>query len=156
MPSVYLETTIISYLAADPSRDLIVAAHQQITHDWWKNYRQQFDLCISQLVVDEMSQGNARIAKRRLELAQDIPLLALSPQILALAKSFITKGPLPKNAEDDALHIALAAFHGVDYLLTWNCKHIANLFIQRDLEKIILRFGLRLPQIGNPEALKGA
>ncbi len=156
MPSVYLETTIISYLASDPSRDLISAAHQQITHDWWKNYRQKFDLYISQVVLNEMSLGDPKVAEKRLELAQNIPFLALTPEVVELAKSLVTRGPLPKNAEDDALHISLAAVHGIDYLLTWNCKHIANLFIQRDLEKILLRFGLRLPQIGNPEALMGA
>lgn len=154
MPSVYLETTVISYLAADPSRDLVLAAHQQITHDWWNNSRQKFDLYISQLVLDEMSLGDPITAQKRLALAQNAQPLALTQEALDLAKSLITKGPIPKKAVDDALHISIAAVHCIDYLLTWNCKHIANLFIQKDLEKIMLRFGFRLPRIGTPEALE--
>lgn len=152
MSSVYLETTVISYLAANPSRDLVLAAHQQITHEWWNNSRQNFDLFISESVIEEISLGDPATAQKRLALVQDVQTLALTPVALELAKAII-KGPLPKKAIEDAFHISLAAVHNIDYLLTWNCKHIANLFIQKDLEKIILRFGFRLPQIGTPEAL---
>ncbi len=129
-----------------------MAAHQQITHDWWNNSRQKFDLYISQSVFDEISRGDPDTAKKRLVFVKGIQPLALTPIVLELAKALIA-GPLPKKAIEDAFHISLAAVHDIDYLLTWNCKHIANLFIQKDLEKIILRFGFRLPQIGTPEAL---
>lgn len=153
MSSVYLETSVISYLAADPSRDLVLAAHQQITHDWWNSFRQKFDLYISQSVIDEISLGDPDIAKKRLAFVQDVQPLALTPIALELAKALTTKGPLPPKAADDAFHISIATVHDIDYLLTWNCKHIANLFIRKDLEKIVLRFGFQLPQIGTPEAL---
>ncbi len=156
MSSVYLETSVISYLAANPSRDLVLAAHQQITHDWWNNSRQNFDLFISQSVIEEISIGDPATAQKRLALVHDIQPLALNPTVLELARALITKGPLPQKAADDALHISIAAVHDIDYLLTWNCKHIANLFIQKDLEKIMLRLGFRLPRIGTPEALMGA
>jgi hypothetical protein len=123
---VYVETSIISYLAARLSRDLITAAHQQITQEWWDNRRSGFDLFISQLVVREASAGDEQIAKKRLELIEEIPLLELSQRTLDLAQSLVQEGPLPEKASEDALHIAVATIHGMDYLLTWNCKHIAN------------------------------
>lgn len=155
MPSVYLETSVISYLASKPSRDLVLAAHQQITHDWWDNSRAKFDVFISQVVMDEIRSGDLEAAKKRLKLVEGIPALSLTPEVLNLAKAFTVKGAIPKKAATDALHIAIASIYDIDYLLTWNCNHIANLFIQKNLEKILLGFGLRLPKIGTPEALMG-
>lgn len=153
-PSVYLETSIISYLAANLSRDLITVAHQQITNDWWNNHRHKFELRVSQFVIDEISGGDGKSAKRRLAFVEGIDVLAITPETQRIARRLIEKGPLPKNAAMDAVHIAIAAIHGVDYLLTWNCKHIANLFIQKDLARILRSFGLELPIIGNPESFK--
>lgn len=154
-PTVYLETTIISYLTSDPSRDVVIAGHQQITHAWWNNHRQGFDLFVSQLVDKEIRAGNPEMAKKRLMLIKGLKAIPLSEEALVLAQNLISKGPLPKNAADDALHIALASVYEMDYLLSWNCKHITNLFIQRDLAKILARSGLRLPTIGTPESFMG-
>lgn len=154
-PTVYLETTIISYLTAEPSRDMVTAGHQQITHEWWNNYRQDFELFISQLVVKEIRAGNPVMATKRLALIHDLKALAMTETALNLAQSLIAGGPLPQKAADDALHIALAAVYEMDYLLSWNCKHITNLFIQKDLAKILARQGFRLPTIGDPESFMG-
>ena len=123
---IYLETTIISYLAARPSKDLITAAHQQVTRDWWQNRRRDFDLFSSQLVVQESSAGDAAVAKTRLQLLSDISLVQVNVDCVSLARALVESGPIPEKASVDALHIAIATVHGMDYLLTWNCKHIAN------------------------------
>ena len=154
-PTVYLETTIISYLTAKPSRDVIIAGHQQITHAWWNDHRQDFELFVSQLVVKEIGSGNPEMAAKRLALIHGLKALAMTETALNLAQSLISSGPLPQKAADDAIHIALAAVNEVDYLLSWNCKHITNLFIQRDLAKILARQGFRLPTIGTPESFLG-
>src|SRR5205085_238609 len=127
---VYLETTVVSYLTARPSRDLVVAAHQQITQDWWTNRRPDFDLYASQLVIQEASAGDVQIAQSRLAALDQIPLLGVNKEATSLARLLVEKGPIPKKAAVDALHIAIATAHGMDYLLTWNCKHIANAEMQ--------------------------
>ncbi len=123
---VYIETSVISYLTARPSRDLVTAAHQQLTIDWWEDRSTDFDLYISQLVVREASAGDEDAAKRRLNVVEQIPLLELNEEVLTLAHSLVEDGPLPQKASEDALHIAVATVHGMDFLLTWNCKHIAT------------------------------
>jgi hypothetical protein len=123
---VYLETTIVSYLASSPSRDLVVAAHQEITREWWEEQRRSFDVYISQVVLDESGDGDREAAKRRLDLIGAIPVLVATEDVAALAEKLIAEGPIPQEAADDALHIAFAAVHGMDFLLTWNCKHLAN------------------------------
>jgi hypothetical protein len=125
MPSVYLETSIISYLAAQPSRDLVTAAHQQITYDWWRRRRSAFDLFVSQLVIDEAAAGDPDAAARRSALIGELPLLDVTPAVTSFAAFLVEAAALPVRAGADALHIALAAVHEVDYLLTWNCAHIA-------------------------------
>jgi hypothetical protein len=110
-PRVYIETTIISYLAARPSRDLIVAAHQQLTHDWWNDYRSKFDLVTSQLVVDEVSAGDQQVADRRLGLLEDTPLLEISDEVTLLAQRIVERKALSGRAAEDALHIAVATVH---------------------------------------------
>ena len=122
-PRVYLETTIISYLTARPSRDLITAAHQQITQQWWQTRRAHFDLFVSPPVIQEAQAGDPEAAARRIAGLQDIPLLTLSAEAAGLAQALIAQGPLPDTAVVDALHIAIAAVNGMHYLLTWNCTH---------------------------------
>lgn len=126
MPKLYLETSVISYLTARPSRDLILAAHQQITRDWWDFKRQNFQIFVSQLVIQEAGAGNFEAAKKRLQALENIPLLDLTPEVLALAKALIDDEILPTRAKEDALHLAAAAVHKMDFLITWNCRHIAN------------------------------
>jgi len=153
--SVYIETTIPSYLAAWPSRDLIQAARQQITHDWWNNHRDQYELRISQIVLDEAAAGDADAAKRRMPLLQDIPLLDLTVAVNDVAKAIMATGLLPAKATRDAVHIAVSSVHGVDFLLTWNCRHIANAAIMKELGAVVEVSGYEMPILCTPEELLG-
>src|SRR5437870_2189896 len=114
MPRVYLETTVVSYLTAWPSRDLVRAAHQQITREWWENRREKFDLFVSRAVLDEAGGGDPVAAAERLEAIREIPLLDVSEEVTALAEQLVAEVPLPERAAVDALHIAIAAVHGTD------------------------------------------
>jgi predicted nucleic acid-binding protein len=154
-PTVYVETTIISYLTARLSRDLVTAAHQQITQEWWAKRRTEFKLFISQLVVQEASMGDAAMAQKRLEGLQAIPLLDVNEDAEKLAQRLIVDGLLPKKAAVDALHIAVATVHGMDYLLTWNCKHIANAERQNKVATVCRESGFEPPVICTPEELSG-
>ncbi len=153
--TIYIETTIISYLTSRASRDLIVAAHQQVTQEWWESRRNSFDLYISELVIREAEAGDKMAAQRRLSALADIPLIALNEEILSLANILADDGPIPKNAKEDALHIALATVHGMDYILTWNCRHIANAEMRMAVSNICLSAGYQPPIICTPEELMG-
>lgn len=146
---VYVETTIISYLTASPSRDLVLAAHQQVTRDWW-NARDTFELYVSQFVVDEASAGDADAAARRIAAVQDLVLLELTSDATILAGALVGRGGLPVKARIDALHIALSAVHGMDYLLSWNCAHIANATMRGRIERICREAGFEPPIICTP------
>ena len=148
-PRVYVETTIISYLTASPSRDLVLAAHQQVTRDWW-SARDTFELYVSQFVVDEASAGDADAAVRRIAAVQDLVLIELTGDVTMLAGALISRGGLPAKARIDALHIALAAVHGMDYLLSWNCAHIANATMRGRIEGICREVGFEPPIICTP------
>ncbi|NJP11170.1 MAG: type II toxin-antitoxin system VapC family toxin [Leptolyngbyaceae cyanobacterium RU_5_1] len=152
---VYIETSILDYLTARPSRDLIVAANIEVTREWWDKRRNDFQLYSSQAVVKETSQGDAEIAFQRLEIIRDFVLLDLNQSVLDLAEQFLGHSSLPVKANVDAVHIAAATVHGMDYLLTWNCKHIANAQIQRKLAEISLDFGYDLPILCTPYELLG-
>ena len=154
-PSVYVETSVVSYLVARPSRDLVVAGHQQITAEWWERHRNRFDLFVSALVLREASSGDAGLAQRRLDSLRSIPVLDLRPEAAALARDMVERGPVPAKAAVDAAHIALAAVHGIGYLLTWNCKHIANAEMQPSLDRICRAQGYLLPVLCTPEQLMG-
>ena len=151
-PKVYIETSIPSYLTAWHSRDLIVAANQEITKQWWDS-REQFDLYISALVIQEAGAGNPTAAQKRLEQLDDIPELNITEEVEKFAEILIQKVPLPKKARIDALHIAVAALSGMDYLLTWNCTHIANAILRPKLEAICREFGYEPPTICTPQEL---
>lgn len=152
-PTVYLETSVIGYLTSKPSRDLIVAAHQQVTQEWWENQRFSFDLYVSQFVLREIGTGNTQLAQERLEAVFGLPVLAATPVALSLADGLIKSVPLPANAEVDALHMAVAAVNGLDYLLTWNNKHIANARTRPKVEQACRDAGWRPPIICTPEEL---
>ena len=126
MPSVYLETTIPSYLAAHPSRDLIMAAHQQITHDWWLNAKDRFDLYISDAVLNEIRGGDHDAAARRLAIVNGLPVLQLSDDVRNLVHEYDQRLGLVGRARADLPHFAFAVAYQMDYLVTWNCRHIAN------------------------------
>ncbi|MCC5609854.1 type II toxin-antitoxin system VapC family toxin [Nostoc sp. CHAB 5834] len=153
--TVYIETSILGYLTARPSRDIVVAANIEITREWWDTRRSDFQLYSSQAVVKETSQGDAQIASKRLEIIRDLALLDLNQSVLELAEQFLGRSSLPTKADVDAVHIAAATVHGMDYLLTWNCKHIANAQIQRKLAEISFDFGYDLPILCTPYELLG-
>ena len=152
-PRVYLETTIPSYLTAWLSRDLVMAGHQQTTREWWDARREDFELFVSQFVIDEASAGDAEAAKRRLEMLADVPLLDPGANVHTLASELMKRVPLPPKAAADALHIAIATIHGMDYLLTWNCTHIANAALRSGIESVCRENGYEPPVICTPEEL---
>ncbi len=140
-PKVYLETSVISYLTARPNRDIIIAANQQSTQEWWNDRRVKVDVYISQLVVQEISSGDAVAVAKRLDVIAGFPLLDITPEAVKLAEHFISDKVIPRQAAEDALHIALAAVNGMDYLLTWNFKHIANAVMRANLEAVCRKNG---------------
>jgi predicted nucleic acid-binding protein len=152
---VYLETTIPSYLTSRPSRDLIIAGHQQVTREWWEKRRGAFRLYISQLVVDEATAGDLGAARERLKALQDLPLLDITPEVTELAIGILASGKIPRKAATDAAHIAVAAVHGMDFLVTWNCVHIANAAIAKALASICRDHACECPVICTPEELMG-
>lgn len=148
-PKAYVETTVVSYLTASPSRDLVLAAHQQITRDWW-NTQDTFEMFISQFVLDEASAGDATAVDRRVAVLRDLVLLDLTPDATLLAAELVRGGGVPEKAKVDALHIAVASVHGMDYLVTWNCTHIANATMRGRIEAICRRAGFDPPVICTP------
>ena len=155
MESVYIETTIISYLIARTSSDLLVAAHQQTTEEWWTNRRHEFECCVSQVVIDEVSAGNQEIAKQRMEIISNFAVLDVTEKAEQLTKLILAEGAIPPQEVRDAAHIAVAAVNDMDYLLTWNCKHLANAQIIRRISVICNRHGYNMPVICTPEELMG-
>ncbi|MBS3028401.1 MAG: type II toxin-antitoxin system VapC family toxin [Dolichospermum sp. DET50] len=153
--SLYLDTSIIGYLTIRPSTNLITASNSIITQSWWDTRRQNFTLYISEVVLEELARGDQEIVTKRLDLINELPLLELNETVEELAQQFLTKSNLPPKASDDALHIALATVYKVDYLLTWNCKHIANAQIQKKLSQISIQSGYELPTICTPYELMG-
>lgn len=150
MDSVYLETSVISYLVAAPSRDLVIAAHQQVTREWWDTERTNYELYVSQMVWDEVGRGHPLMAQQRLALIDALPILPMNHEIHVLAQEFLNLSSLPPSAATDALHIAVATVAGLEFLLTWNCRHIANPHILKKLAEIALHAGYELPVICTP------
>jgi hypothetical protein len=152
-PRLYLETTIPSYLVARRSRDLRLAADQETTLQWWETERHDYELFISQAVVTEVSQGDVNFAAARLDHLRDLPLLPRTPAASALITHLLASGIIPAVAEDDAAHIGLAAAHGMDFLLTWNCRHINNHHIRSRIERARAAYDLTMPDICTPAEL---
>lgn len=150
---IYIETSIVSYLTAQPSRDIVTAARQQITREWWEKRRLQFDLCISEFVLKEAGAGDPSAAALRLYALSGIPELQLAADVPMLAEELMRRGPLPPNAAVDALHIAAAVSGGLDYLLTWNFKHLANAAIRARIEVVCRDLGYEPCIICTPEEL---
>ncbi len=148
--SVYIETTIPSYLTAWRSPELIMAANQEATRSWWEVSRSHFELFISQVVLEEASAGDKEAAKRRLSYIEGLPELDVSTEAETLASRLLVESALPKKAETDALHIAVATVHGMEYLLTWNCRHIANAVMRPKIEEISRAAGYEPPVICTP------
>jgi hypothetical protein len=155
-PTLYLETTIPSYYTARPVRDVIVLAHQEITRTWWEHRLPLFDVYISPVVLEEARQGDPEPARRRLEVLASFPVLEATPAIESLAATYMTQLALPGKALRDAAHLAFACGYELDYLLTWNCAHIANAEIRRRLMAMNAASGRQTPIICTPEELMGA
>jgi predicted nucleic acid-binding protein len=149
-PKVYIETSVPSYLAARPSQDVRVLANQQTTVEWWASRREYFELFISEFVLTEAALGDPAAARKRLEVLEGISVLDATDEVRALGSALIAKGPIPPQAAIDALHIAIAAVNGMEYLLTWNCTHIANAIMRAKIESVCRRQGYEPPVICTP------
>lgn len=152
---VYVETSLVSYLVARRSRDLFIEARQQLTVEWWENQRDQYELFISEAVLQEARQGDADEITKRLDALAGIPILVVTDEALRLANELIKQGTLPAKAAVDAVHIAIATVHKMDYLLTWNCKHIANAHVRKMAGRFFRSIGYEPPVICTPEELGG-
>ena len=150
---VYVETSVISYLASRTSRGVLTLAMQKMTADWWSNRRWDFDVYVSELVFDESRRGDADAVRRRMVILKEIGTLAVNDSVTALAKKLVAEGALPTRAVDDAMHVALAAAHGMDYLLTWNCRHIDNAELKPLIRSVCAIAGYSCPEICSPQEL---
>lgn len=150
---LYIETTIVSYLVARPSRDLIVAGHQQTTHEWWQRRCDDSEMCMSQLVIQEASSGDPQAVHERLAILETMTLLEIPDRAVELAEFLVRHQALPEKAGNDALHIAVAATHRVPFLVTWNCRHLANAALRKRIETLCAAQGFAGPVICTPEEL---
>lgn len=155
MQTVYIETSIISYLRQKPSLQVVTAARQILTHEWWDDERHNYELVTSQYVIDEASSGDPALAAERLQSLDGILLLPLDPEIESIADEIISRAILPPKASVDALHIALVAHHRIEYLLTWNCTHIANAKILPRIHDLFNDLAIPIPIICTPEEMLG-
>lgn len=152
---VYIETTIPSYLAGRPSRDLVIAGNQELTREWWDGRREDFDLYVSQFVLDEANDGDADAARRRLDVLDGLAELEINDEAVRLAEKLVSEGIVPSKAATDAAHIAIAAVNEMDYLLTWNCRHIANAEIMKRIYSLCEGAGYSCPVLCTPAELMG-
>ncbi len=152
-PKLYVETSIVGHLAAQMSRDVVTAAHQKLTWKWWDKRRHSFELHCSEVVVDEAAVGNETKVKERLAHLAGMRILDFSPEAAKLAAALLRRKALPANAEVDAFHVAIAAVNDMDYLLTWNCSHLANASLRPFIERVCKKAGYRCPIICTPSEL---
>ena len=155
MDIVCVETSVVSFAAAAPGRDVQTAALQQQAREWWATERPRFDVVTSQLVIAEASAGDPKAAENRLKLLEGIPIVPINVAVERLAEKILAAHLIPEKASADALHIAAAAVAGVDYLLTLNCKHIANAHELPRVYRLLLREGHKLPLICTPSQFLG-
>jgi len=154
-PRLYLETTIPSYLVSKPSRDLVTAAHQQITHQWWEARLADFEVYISQFVLDEAGAGNVDMVAKRLALLGSFPLLDAMPEALELTSALVERDAIPPRKATDAAHIAVATVHHMQFSMTWNCAHLANAEVLAQVQAICAGLGYAAPLVCTPEELLG-
>ena len=156
-PKLYVETTVVGYLTTRVSRDVVTAAHQKITQQWWEQRRESFELYTSEIVVDEAGAGDRVQAEKRRSYLAGLQVLVWSPEALELAKLLLKRKALPPKASDDAGHLAIAAVAGMDYLLTWNYRHLVNASLRPLMQQVCKKAGFRCPLICTPqELLEGA
>jgi len=152
---VYIETSIVSYYTAKPSRDLVIAARQEITHETWPVLKEKFEIYISALVIQEASRGDREAAKKRLGALSGIPILEIKEEAQKVAQSLINENAIPSEYEEDAIHIAVASVNGMEFLLTWNFSHINNAFLKSNIIRVIEKQGFVPPEICSPEEFIG-
>jgi predicted nucleic acid-binding protein len=153
-PRAYLETSLVSYVVGRLSRDVIVLGNQELTREWWLRRRNEYELFISEVVLREIAVGNPEVAQQRLSLVESLPVLAVTVEAERLAPLLLRAAGLAANAETDTLHVAVATVHGMDYLLSWNCTHIANATIRRAIERQCRLSGYEPPVICTPQELE--
>ena len=153
-PRAYLETSFVSYVVGRLSRDVIALANQELSREWWLRRRGEYELFVSEIVVREIAGGTPDVASQRLDLIATLPILAVTAEAERLAPLLLRAGGLAANAETDALHVAVATVHGMEYLLTWNCTHIANATIRRAIERQCRLSGYEPPVICTPQELE--
>ena len=149
---VYIETSVISFLTARPSNNIVLAGHQSSTHEFWDK-KGSYELFISDLVIQECEKGDADCAQNRLEAITDIPALNIDREVELLAGELISKKTVPKNSLEDAVHIAVASISEIDFIVTWNFKHINNPFMKQLIRNIVTDNGYNMPEICSPEEL---
>lgn len=154
-PKVYIETTIVSYLTGRPAREAIALGHQQLTQAWWANDRHEFELYTSEVVIAEAEQGDAEAARARLAVLATLQNLAATRESEAMVPILLRETRLPAGALLDMAHVSVATVHGMQYLLTWNCRHIANARIVRIVERVCRNLGYEPPVLCTPEELMG-
>jgi predicted nucleic acid-binding protein len=153
LPKAYIETSIVSYLASRPSREPLAKVHQELTHEWWERRRSRFDLYISEVVLEEASRGDAAAASARLAIVESLPILNVDDQARALAAAILRAAALPAKSAADAMHIAVATVNAMEFLLSWNCTHIANAIVFRRVSAICRGMGFDPPAVCTPEEL---
>jgi hypothetical protein len=152
-PTVYLDTTIPSYLTCSPSRNAERARRERATHEWWNLYRWQFDVCVSYWVYREARAGNAAAARLRINFLGGLRKVERQSRAEELAKKLMKECGLPESANTDARHIALAAVHTLKFLLTWNYRHMANDSLRPKMMHICIREGYTCPRIVTPDEI---
>lgn len=155
LPNIYLETSVISYLTARPSKNVISLARQSITKEWWENSQSKYDFYISALIIKEAQAGDREASKKRLEFVSKFSVLNINNEVEYVAKLIVERGIISHNYEDDSLHIAIAAIHGMDYLLTWNFHHINNVEVKKQCNQIFESMGIECPTICSPKEIEG-
>jgi len=153
MKTVYIESSVISYITARPSRDVVTLARQTITIEWWEEYKDSFDAYISELVIEEIGSGDLVAAQKRLSVIETIPVLEATENSKILAKALIAENAIPKSSAEDAVHISIAAVQEIDFLLTWNFKHINNANTRDRISKVITQRDYFCPVLCSPEEL---
>ena len=152
-PRVSVETSIVSYLTARPARDIVIAGRQQATRDWWETAPTRFELVVSQLVREEAAVGDPQAARARLAALAPLTALAAPVEARELSRRLVDSAAVPKRAASDATHVAIAAVHGVEFLVTWNFRHIANAVARPRIESVCRRSGVEPPVLCTPEEL---
>ena len=152
-PTVYIETSVISYVTSRPSRDLVIAAHQQVTAEWWVKVLMLVDAFVSELVLEEAARGDEAAATRRLGRIESLPLLEATDEVDDLAQRYAKALGLPEKAMADAYLMALATWHGMDYVVSWNCTHIASGRVQKVLIAVNSTMDMQTPILCTPEEL---